>query len=83
MGENQVKVFILMMNKFFLTLVLSFIFIQQACKPEGPFTGDCFIPNQAVNITINMDLPEYFNLQTLGEYMMIDQGNRGIYLIHN
>ena len=71
------------MNKFFLIASVLLISIQQACKPDNPFVGDCFIPNQAVNVTINMDLPAYFNLQTLGEYLMIDQGNRGIYLIHN
>lgn len=71
------------MSRFFLIVTILTIVTQQACKPDDPFVGDCFIPNQAINITINMDLPEYFKLQTLGEYLTLDQGNKGIYLIHN
>ena len=66
------------MSRFFLIVTILTIVTQQACKPDDPFVGDCFIPNQAINITINMDLPEYFKLQTLGEYLTLDQGNKGI-----
>lgn len=71
------------MNKPGYILILLGLMVNQSCKPNDPFIGDCFIPNQAVNITINMDLPAYFNLQNLGEYLEIKQGNRGVYVIHN
>ena len=71
------------MSRFFLIATVLIICTQQACKPDDPFVGDCFIPTQGDNITVNMDLPEYFKLQTLGEYLTIDQGNKGIYLIHS
>lgn len=72
-----------MKKGIFIAFCLSLVF-NQSCKPDDPFTGDCFIPNAGVNITINMNLPEYFNLQNLGEHVVVeDQGNRGVYIIHN
>jgi len=64
--------------------ILILISTFQSCKPDDDLTGDCFIPNSAVNITVNMDLPQYYNLRNLGEFLSFEnQGNRGVYLIHN
>ncbi len=64
-------------------ILLCFGFIFHSCNPDDGFTGDCFVPEVAVNLTINMNLPEYFRLQNLGEYVEFEAGNRGIYVIHN
>ncbi len=67
---------------FIATVVL--VTTLQSCKPDDELTGDCFVPASAVNITVNMDLPEYYNLRNLGEFISFEnQGNRGVYLIHN
>lgn len=69
-----------------LTLILFlFGFLATSCDPDDPFEGgDCFIPEVAVNLTINMNLPEYFNLQNLGEFVSFEnEGHRGVYVIHN
>jgi nitrite reductase/ring-hydroxylating ferredoxin subunit len=66
----------------FIAIVMGFT-ILQSCKPDNPYTGDCFVPEISVNQTINMDLPQYFNLQNLGEYIFLDGGNKGIFLVHN
>ncbi len=60
-------------------------FALGSCNTEDPFDGgDCFISEIAVNLTINMNLPEYFNLQNLGEFVSFETaGNRGVYVIHN
>ncbi|MDA8930124.1 hypothetical protein N9J89_01805 [Bacteroidia bacterium] len=72
------------MKKIAFILCCVALSFNQSCKPDDPFTGDCFIPDAAVNITINMDLPEYFNLRNLGEFVSFEsQGHRGVYVIHN
>ena len=68
-------------GSFIAVLVLFSVF--WGCKTTDPYTGDCFIPEVPVNFTINMDLPEYYHMQSLGEYMLLDGGNRGIFLVHN
>ena len=72
------------MRKVYFILICLALCFNQSCKPDDPFVGDCFVQNAAVNITINMDLPEYFNLRNLGEFISFDdQGHRGVYVIHN
>jgi nitrite reductase/ring-hydroxylating ferredoxin subunit len=70
------------MKKVILVLLL-FSVTLLSCKDENPYAGDCFVPDASVNSTINLELPEYYNLRNLGEYIVINQGNKGIYLIHN
>ena len=72
------------MKKIAFVISCIILVFSQSCKSDDPFTGDCFIPDAGVSITINMDLPEYYNLRNLGEVVSFDnQGNRGVYLIHN
>ncbi|MGB4079691.1 MAG: hypothetical protein WBK38_00795, partial [Bacteroidia bacterium] len=65
--------------KKILSLFILFCFLSPSCKDENPYAGDCFVPDANVNMTINMELPEYYNLRNLGEYIVINQGNKGIY----
>lgn len=55
---------------------------SSGCKPDNPYVGDCYIPPVGVNEVVNMSLPEYFRLQNLGEYITLDAGNRGIFVVH-
>ena len=65
-------------------VIVSTLMSIQSCKPDDALTGDCFVPASSVNITVNMELPEYYNLRNLGEFITFEnQGNRGVYLIHN
>ncbi|MGB0849723.1 MAG: hypothetical protein ACPGTP_00630 [Bacteroidia bacterium] len=69
--------------KYLAVILLSLPFVIGSCKPDEGINGDCYVPNVAVNLTVNMDLPDYYNLRNLGEYKEFDAGHRGIYLIHN
>lgn len=40
------------------------------------------VPKVPTNITINLDLPEYIDLQTVGNWTYITGGNRGIIVYH-
>jgi len=54
------------------------------CSPDNIYqNGDCFIPEVVVNETINTSLPQYFHLQNMGEFIYLEGGNRGIFLVHN
>jgi hypothetical protein len=82
MEESLEKAFIIMNKGLLITALLAFL-LNAGCKSDDIFTGDCFVPEINVNYTINMDLPEYFNLRNLGEYLELDGGNKGVYLIHD
>mgnify|MGYP001601571275 CR=1 FL=1 len=71
------------MKSYLLPALFLISILSESCKPDDSLSGDCFIPSVGVNVNINMNLPEYFNLQNLGEFKEINGGNRGIYLIHN
>jgi Rieske Fe-S protein len=51
-----------------------------ACKDDA--AGDNPVPTAPVNLTINTDLPTYFKLKTLGNYVYEEGGNRGVLIIH-
>ena len=70
------------MKKAKYIVLLAFAALS-SCGPDNGIDSDCFIPDVNVNLTINMDLPEYFKLQNLGEYIAFDAGHRGVYVIHN
>lgn len=65
-----------------LGLLLLFLGAQ-SCKDDNPYTGECYIPEVSVNELLNLSLPEYFPLQNLGEYILLESGNRGIFVVHN
>jgi len=65
-------------NKLFV-LFLVFLF---ACKPDES-NNQQIIPNVPVNVLINTDLPLYQHLKQLGSHHYIEEGYKGIVLIHN
>jgi nitrite reductase/ring-hydroxylating ferredoxin subunit len=67
----------------YIALSLSLIFASSSCKDDPIYNGDCFIPDVAVNEVLNLNLPEYFPLQNLGEYILLEGGNKGIFVVHN
>ncbi len=71
------------MKKGILVIIILGLLGNQSCKPDERVPSDCFIPNVAVSITLNMDLPEYYALRNIGEYKEFNAGNKGVYVIHN
>ena len=71
------------MNKYLLIISIALLLKFSSCKPENVYDTTCFIPDVGVNETINLDLPEYYRLRDLGEYILLSSGNRGIFLVHN
>jgi nitrite reductase/ring-hydroxylating ferredoxin subunit len=72
------------MKKLWLVIILlgstlSYI----GCDSDPIYSGECYVPEVAVNVTLNMSLPEYFLLQNTGEYRYVEGGNRGIFVVHN
>lgn len=63
--------------------ILLLIFSGNSCKDEPLYSGECFIPDIAVNEVVNISLPEYFVLQDIGGFVQLDGGNRGIFVVHN
>ncbi|MBI1307842.1 MAG: hypothetical protein GC181_14660 [Bacteroidetes bacterium] len=63
--------------------LLLLIFGLPACKDNTKQNNYPFIPNVPVSITINLELPNYYQLQTPGAYTLLDGGHRGIFLVHN
>ena len=57
--------------------------LSPSCKDDSLYTGECFVPDVAVNEVINMTLPEYFILQDLGGFILLDGGHRGIFVVHD
>ncbi len=66
------------MNRFLLIVIM---FLGFACKRETP--QDFTVPNVPVNITINISLPEYLDLQIPGRWVYVDGGVRGIIVFHD
>ena len=71
------------MSRRLFYIVCALIVGTSSCKDDGIYNGDCFIPEVAVNEVVNMSLPSYFHLQSLGGHVMLDAGNKGIFLVHN
>ena len=67
-----------------LTFIIVLFLSSYGCSTENIYgSGDCFIPEVAVNETINTALPQYYHLQTIGNYSFLPGGNNGIFLVHN
>jgi nitrite reductase/ring-hydroxylating ferredoxin subunit len=72
------------MKKIILGLVFTLLgFVYAGCDSDPIYSGECFVPEIPVNITLNMSLPEYFLLQNTGEYRYVEGGNRGVFVVHN
>lgn len=62
------------MKNIFLVL---FIFIFVSCEKNDTIDD---LPNQPVNVTINLDLPQYINLQTPTGWAYASGGIQGIFI---
>lgn len=79
--EKQAKDFTLMKLKVILLLLVSTAMLLNAC--DNNRNNPSNIPNVPVNLTINLDLPLYQNLNFIGQYVYEDGGNKGIVIIHH
>ena len=63
-------------------LIISILSIHQSCSERNE-TVSCF-PNSVISVTINLTLPAYYDLQTVGTGMYIDEqqsGTRGLIVV--
>ena len=69
------------MKKYFLLLlVFPMLF---GCSTNSPNNNNPYIPNYAVNVDINMNLPQYSNLKFVSNGVYIpNQGVRGIIIFN-
>lgn len=59
--------------------LFSFILLLTSCQEKDPYP----IPNVAVSISLNLDLPSYQNLNAPGGWVYINGGSRGIIVYRN
>lgn len=63
-------------------LAISLVFVLARCnKDNGQQQND--VPNVPVNITVNMNLPDYLSLQSQGGWAYLNGGVKGIVLYHH
>ena len=58
------------------------ILLLSNCNDDTPNSNN-FIPSGPVSLVINTDLPEYYKLKNVGNYIYQPGGNRGVIVIHN
>ena len=64
------------MKKVFYYLILFFLICS--CSSENDYIRDVY-----VNIEIDVSLPEYSHLNTIGNSIFIEGGNKGIVIYHS
>lgn len=79
---KPVRVFIIM-NKLFTLLSLIVLLGFSQCKRDDGIPSLCFTPDVPVQISINMDLPLYQDLKIPGQWIYLEGGNNGVFLVHN
>ena len=65
-----------------LTLIISTLFITNSCSSRDE-TVSCF-PDVNINVVLNLNLPAYQNLQTVGGWIYVDEqssGTRGLIVV--
>jgi hypothetical protein len=71
------------MSKPFSLLFLALVFFS-CKKTQNVSNASNPVPYVTVNLSINMDLPQYSSLNTQGGYIYLDnEGARGIVVIHD
>ncbi len=58
-----------------ITLISSILMLFQSCGNREE-TVSCF-PNVSVNVVLNLNLPAYYNLQTIGGWIYVNEQNSG------
>lgn len=67
-----------------ILLIFSILKIFSACGNREE-TVSCF-PNQMISVQINLNLPSYYNLQTIGGWIYVNEqqsGTRGLIVVKN
>lgn len=64
------------MKKF--AFILLAITILISCEKDRVNRRNPYVPNYAVNLELNLNLPLYSNLQYANNYMIVDTGNSGL-----
>lgn len=69
---------------YILTSILAVVAVVtlSQCKKDGSQQQND-VPNVPVNITVNMNLPEYLSLQSQGGWAYLNGGVKGIVLYHH
>ena len=65
-----------------LALIISTLFISNSCSSRDE-TVSCF-PDVNINVVLNLNLPAYQNLQTVGGWIYVDEqssGTRGLIVV--
>lgn len=82
MEEKQEKDFIPMnRNKQWYVIGICAAILFFACKKDNQ-QQQSPIPNVPVNVTLNLDLPQYIALKNQGFWIYINGGSRGIVVYH-
>jgi len=84
---TKIEIIFDMKKKSFATfsiifLISSVLFTVKSCGNRND-TVNCF-PETAINVVLNLNLPAYFDLQTVGGWMYIDEqssGTRGLIVV--
>lgn len=69
------------MNKLIITVLL-LAGILGACD-DGGFGGRPYIPDEYIHRQLNLNTPEYSQLNHPGGYAYLDEGHRGVIVYHN
>ena len=80
MVEKAVKDSIHMKVKIILLSIVSVIVFGSCGQNNANISN---IPNVPVNLTLNLDLPQYQDLSFIGQYVYENGGNKGIVVIHH
>lgn len=82
MEEKQGKGFTIIrkLSLFLIGLYMALHFSACGGDPGLTYTD---IPDAPVNLTINMDLPLYYHLYTMGSFSYHAGGHKGVLLVHN
>lgn len=69
-------------NLFLIILIFSFLAFPSSCSERNE-TVRCF-PETVINVTLNLNLPAYFNLQNVGGWIYTNEqsdGTRGLIIV--
>lgn len=70
------------MKKLLVALGMLGVLALINCKDDASNPNN-YIPSGPVSLVLNTDLPEYYNLKSVGNYIYQPGGNRGVIVIHN
>ena len=78
-GAEKLNQDFINMNKF---IIISFIVVLFSCQKSNQVNDDP-IPDVPVSITINLALPLYAHLETIGTHVYEPGGVKGVVVVHH